>query len=143
LRKTLWTFLLLGATSAIKGLQFNQGGRMELTRLKMSLVYVRAIKTFRLLFMSLLGMGVCIVFLFMGLALFHASLFLYSPWSMQTKMIIGFLFSAVYLLMTLTLLYKIFAQDIWLKIFNAENILDQIKGEIGPAEEEGSEKMVH
>jgi hypothetical protein len=139
MRKTLWTFLLLWASSAIKGLQVNQGGHMELTRLKMFLMYVRAIKTFRLLFMSLLGMGLCMVLLSTGLILFHATLFLYSPWSMETKMLVGFLCSAVYLLLTLTLFYKIFAQDKWLKIFHAEGIMEHLKQEAGPTQE-GSEK---
>src|SRR5579872_1429234 len=100
MRKTLWTLFLLWASSAIKALQADQGGHMELTRLKMSLMYVRSIKTVRLLFMSLLSMGVCLVFLFVGLILFHISLFLYAPWSMGTKMLVGLLCSAVYLLAT-------------------------------------------
>jgi len=142
MRKALWTFLLLGASSAVKGLQASQGGHVELARLKMSLMYVRSIKTFRLLFMSLLGMGFCMVLLFMGLVLFHATLFLYSPWSVETKMLVGFFCSAVYLLMTLTLFYKIFAQDKWLRIFHAESVVEQIKKGAGPTQE-GSERMVH
>jgi len=118
MKKALWSFLMLWASSAMKGLQSNPGGHLELTRLKMALMYVRGIKTFRLLFMSLLGMGFCMVLLFTGLILFHATLFLYSPWSMETKMLVGFLCSAVYLLLTLTLFYKIFSQDKWLKIFH-------------------------
>jgi len=140
--KTLWTFLLLWGGSVIKRLQANQGDHLELTRLKMSLMYVRGIKTFRLLFMSLWGMGICMVFLLMGLVLFHATLFLYSPWSMETKMLVGFLCSAFYLLGTLLLFSKIFAQDKWLRIFHAEGIMEHLKEEVSPAEE-GSEKMVH
>ncbi len=112
---------------------------MELARLKMSLVYVRAIKTSRLLFMSFLGIGLCMVLLFMGLVLFHVSLFLYAPWSMETKMMVGLLCSAVYFLITIALFYKIFAQDEWLRIFNAEGIMEQLKEEVSPRRE-GSEK---
>jgi hypothetical protein len=126
MRKTIWTLLLLWASSAVKGLQTSQGGQMEVTRLKMSLMYLRAIKTFRLLFMSLLGMGFCLVLLLMGLIIFHVSLFLYSPWSIETKMLVGFLSSAVYLLATIVLFSKIFAADKWLEIFHAEGILDQL-----------------
>src|SRR5580704_14055374 len=98
MKKTLWTLLLLWASSAVKGLQANQGGHMELTRLKMSLMYVQSIKTFRMLFMCLLSVGVCLILLLTGIILFHVSLFLYAPWSMETKMLVGFLSSAVYLL---------------------------------------------
>jgi len=142
MKKALWTFLLLWASSAVKGLQVTQGGHMELARLKVSLTYIRAIKTFRLLFMSLLGMGLCMVLLFMGLVLFHVTLFLYSPWNMETKMLVGFMCSAVYLLVTLLLFSKIFAQDKWLRIFHAEDIMKQLKGEVGSAQED-SEKIIH
>ena len=92
----------------LKGLQANQGDHMELTRLKMSLMYVRTIKTFRLLFMSLLSMGICLIFLLVGLILFHVSLFFYAPWSMETKMLVGFLSSAIYLLATSVVIFQDF-----------------------------------
>jgi len=134
MRKILWTSLLLWASSAAKGLMSNQGEHMETTRLKMSLMYVRSIKTFRLLFMSLLSMGVCLILLFMGLVLFHVSLFLYAPWSMETKMTVGLLCSLFYLLATYVLFSKIFASDKWLKIFHAEGILDHLHKEVIPKE---------
>ena len=136
MRKTLWALFLLWASSAIKGLQASQGDHMELTRLKASLMYVRAIKTFRLLFMSLLGMGLCLVLLFMGLILFHVSLFLYSPWGMETKMLVGFLCSVIYLLAGLAVFSKIFAPDKWLEIFHAHGIMEHLKGEASPAQED-------
>ena len=129
MKRTLWALLLLWASSAVKGFQANQGGRMELTRLKMSLMYVQTIKTFRLLFMSLLSMGICLILLLAGIILFHVSLFLYAPWSMETKMMVGFLSSAVYLLATAALFSRIFAADKWLDIFHAEGIIKHIKQE--------------
>jgi len=125
MKKTLWTLFLLWASSAMKGLQTNQGGQMEITRLKMSLLYVQSIKTFRLLFLSLFGMGTCLVLLFLGLLLFHISLFLYTPWSMYTKLTVGLCCSIVYLSGTVIMLSQIFASDKWLKIFHAETLLDQ------------------
>ena len=132
MKKTLWTLLLLWASSAIKGLQAHQGDHMELTRLKMSLLYVQSIKTLRLLFMSLLSMGICLILLLVGLVLFYVSLFLYAPWTMETKMLVGFLSSAIYLLGTLALFSRIFAADKWLEIFHAEGIMDHLKQEATP-----------
>jgi len=129
MKKTLWAFLLLWISSAVKGLQANQGGHVELTRLKMSLMYVRAIKTFRLLFMSLLGVGICMVLLFTGLILFHVSLFLYTTWSMETKLLVGFLSSAVYLLATLIIFSQVFAPEKWLEIFHAHGLIEHLKEE--------------
>lgn len=126
MKKTLWAFLLFAVSSAIKGLQANQGGPMELTRLKMSLVYVRSIKTVRLLFMVLLGMGVCLVLLFVSLVLFHITLFLYAPWSVGTKMLVGLLCSAVYLSATFVMFSQIFASGKWLSIFHADAIMEHL-----------------
>jgi hypothetical protein len=127
MKKTLWTLFLLWATSAIKGLKANQGDHMEITRLKMSLLYVRTIKTFRLLFMSLLSMGVCLVLLLAGIILLHISLFLYAPWSAETKMLVGIWSSVIYLLVSFALFSRIFAADKWLEIFHAEGIMEQLK----------------
>jgi type VI protein secretion system component VasK len=129
MKKTLWTLFLLWASSAVKRLQMNPGDHIELTRLKMSLMYVRCIKTFRLLFMSLLGMGICLVFLLVGLIVFHITLFLYAPWSAETKLIVGLLSSAIYLLATIALFSKVFAADKWLEIFHAEDIMARLKQE--------------
>lgn len=129
MKKTLWTLLLLWASSAIKGLQANQGDHMEMTRLKMSLMYVRTIKTFRLLFMSLFSMGVCLILLLAGVILLYVSLFLYAPWSVETKMLVGILSSVIYLLVSFALFSRIFAADKWLEIFHAEDIMNQLKQE--------------
>ena len=119
MNKTIWAFLLLLVSSAFKGFKTNQGNNMDLARLKVSLMYVRSVKTFRLLFMSLLSMGVCLIFLLVGLVLFHVSLFLYTPWSTGTKMLVGLSCSLVYLLAALAMFSQIFASDKWLKIFHA------------------------
>ena len=129
MKKTLWTLLLLWASAAIKGLQANQGDHMAITRLKMSLMYVQTIKTFRLLFMSLLSMGVCLVLLLAGIILLHVSLFLYAPWSVETKMLVGLFSSVIYLLASFVLFSKIFAADKWLEIFHAHGIMEHLKQE--------------
>jgi hypothetical protein len=136
MKKTLWTILLLWASSAIKGLQANQGEHMEVTRLKMSLLYVQMIKTFRLLFMSILGMGICLVLLLAGIILLHISLFLYTPWSMATKLSVGLLSSVIYLLSGFALFSRIFAEGKWLQIFNAEKILAKLDLEDGGGQKE-------
>src|SRR5689334_17580684 len=86
MRKNVMTLFLLLASSFVKGLAPYRKNSMDLVKLKASLFYIKSIKTSRLLFMSLLGVGVCLIFLFGGLILFHATLFLYAPWSAQTKL---------------------------------------------------------
>jgi len=132
MKKTLWTLLLLWAATAIKGLLVNQGDHIEMARLKISLMYVRSIKTLRLLFMSLLSMGICLILLLAGIILFHVSLFLYAPWSVETKMLVGILSSAIYWLLSVALFSKIFSADKWLEIFHAEGLAGDLNLEASP-----------
>lgn len=135
MKKMIGTVLLLMASSAFKGLRANTGGHLELTKMRMSLLYLRSIKTFRLLFMSMLSMGVCLIFLFTGLILLHLSLFLYAPWSVETKMMVGLISSLVYLLITAALISQIFASDKWLKIFHADALMDHLHKETAPKDD--------
>ncbi len=127
MKKLIGTFLLMLATSAIKGMQAPT--HLELTRLKMSLMYLRFIKTFRLLFFSVLGMAASMIFLLAGLILFHVSLFVYAPWSMIVKLWVGLAFSVAYLTVTLVIFYQIFSSNHWSKIFHADNIIKYLHKE--------------
>ena len=142
MKKTLWALFLLWASSAVKGLQATQGDHMELTRLKMSLMYVRSIKTFRLLFVSLLGMGVCLILLLAGIILFYVSVFLYAPWSVETKMWIGLLSSIICLWASVSVFSRIFAADKWLEIFHAKGIMAYLNKENSSPIQKESEEAV-
>jgi len=135
MKKLMWALFLFLGSSAFKGSSANAGNYMELTGLKVSLMYVRSIKTFRLLFMSLFSMGMCLIFLLIGLIVLHISLFLYTPWSMGTKMLIGLSCASVYLIATVVMISQTFASDKWLKIFNAEGLINQLNKEIVPKED--------
>jgi hypothetical protein len=129
MKKSTWAFLGLLSSSIFKGLKADHTGQLELTKLRLALMYIRSVKTFRLLFISLFGMGVCLVLLLAGLILFHVTLFLYAPWDGATKMMVGLLGSVVYLSATAVMLSQIFSSDKWLKIFNAETIIDHLRKE--------------
>jgi hypothetical protein len=94
---------------------------LDIARLKMSYLYVKSIKTFRLLFVSLLGIGISLVFLLSSLILFHASIFLYAPLSPSVKMWIGLLFAAIYFGIAFMIFSKIFSESRWLEIFHVKN----------------------
>jgi hypothetical protein len=130
MKKTLLTLLLLGF-KAIKGAQNPRAFHrsfMDLARLKASLMYVKSIETFRLLFVSALGIGICLVLLTSSLVLFHATLFLYAPLSAQAKMWAGFSFALVYFLVAFKAFSYVFSESQWLKIFHAEDVVDDITG---------------
>ena len=104
MRKALWTLLLLWGSSTFKGLQTSQNGHMELTRLKISLMYVRSIKTFRLLFSEPFGHWCMPRFFIRRPYSFSRFFVLICPMEYgKTKMLLGLFCSVVYLMVTLVI----------------------------------------
>ena len=140
--------LLAVFTEAAKGFNHNgQRDSLDLAKLKMSLVYVKSINTFRLLFMSLLGIGVCLILLISGIILLHTILFLYMPWSIETKIYAGLSLIGVYFFTAFNMCSYIFSQEKWLKIFHAdcivENLAPQSSSENSGEDKEGDSGSGH
>jgi hypothetical protein len=113
----------------------NPRSSLDLAKLKMSFLYIKSIKTFRFLFLSLFGIGICLVFLLSSLILFHTSLFLYTPWSNEIKMGIGILCTIIYFSIALSIFSKIFSQKRWMEIFHAESLLGDLAQKVADQQE--------
>ena len=135
MRKILMNALLF-LSGTYKGFTAYPRAYLNLARLKISLMYLRSVDTFRLLFISLVGVGICLIFFLSGLILFNVTLFLYAPWSNEIKMYVGFVLAAVYFLIAGTAFLYIFSHAKWLKMFHADNILGQLPGSSEPTSSE-------
>ena len=124
MKKNVIPFMLLLLSGAMKGFGPYRKASWELAHLKMSLFYMKGIKTSRLLFLTFLAIGGCLIALFSALVLFHVTLFVYTPWSTETKIFLGFFSAAVYLSIAITGLYYAFSQEKWLRMFHAEELLN-------------------
>jgi len=129
MRKSLLSLLFVLLPMITKKIALNPQGCRNAPRLRMKLFYLRIIKICRLLSLSFLGMGVCLVFLLSSIIIFNITLFFYAPYSVETKMWIGFLSAAFYLLMATAAFVFVFKQKQWLYMFNAQNILKNEAGE--------------
>jgi hypothetical protein len=98
----------------------------EITKLKITKLYVKSIESLRLLFITLFGMGVCLVFLLSAIVVFHVVIFMYMPWDVQTKIIVSLLFAGLYFIIATVSLICVFSQVNWIKMFHAEKILEQL-----------------
>ncbi len=127
MKKTLMT-LFLFALKSLKGARPYQRSFMDLARLKASLMYVKSIETARLLFVSMLGIGICLGLILVSLALFHAALFLYAPWSAEVKLWVGLGFAAIYMGIAVKALSYVFSESKWLEIFHADEVIEDIAG---------------
>ena len=83
-----------------------------------SLLYAKTVEASRLLLLIFLGMSVCVILFLTGIILMHVCLFLYAPWSGLTKMLVGFLCAAVYVLAAALIAWRLFAQDRWENMFH-------------------------
>lgn len=109
----------------------NFDGRLyrDVMRIKVALAYIKFIRIFRLLFMSMLGIGICINLLFGGLALFYVTFFLYTPFSQETKMWVGFASAALFFGVAVKTFSYFFDPRQWLKIFHADHVLKELDRE--------------
>jgi hypothetical protein len=106
----------------------------DIARLKLSLAYVKGVETSRLIVIGALGLKLCFWMFIGGLVLVHTTLFLYAPWSNQTKLIFGLVSGGVYLATAATILSKVFAQDAWHKMFHADRVLEDLDREAAQRE---------
>ena len=107
----------------------------DITNLKLKLMYVNAIKTFRFLFLSIVGIGASLVFLFMSLSVFNSTLFSFVPMSTETKMWVGFGLAAFYLLIAGAAFAYIFAEHKWISMFNAQGMINKVETPTQPTTE--------
>ena len=129
MKKILFTSMAMFLTGLLKNWKQNPEPSVHATRLKMSLLYIKAIKTLRLLCMGLVGAGVCLVFLLVGLVAFNTSFFLYAPLDAQTKLYIGFLSAFFYCGVAAAIFYYVFLQNTWMSMFHAQEVVDELAQE--------------
>ncbi len=129
MKQDLKTLLFLLATTAVKKLNSARFLYKDMAHLRIKLAYLKFVKTSRMLFVSFLGIGVCLVFLMSSLLIFHVVLFCYAPLTNEAKMWIGLLSAIVYLAIALKAFSYVFAESKWLEIFNTENILKDLQNE--------------
>jgi len=122
IKKTLmqWLVLLAGAQKIYQARNLYK----DMTHLKFTMAYLKFVKTSRLLFISFMGMGACLVLLLCSIIVFQFVLFIYVPWSPETKMWVGFGCAAVYFLVAASAFFYLFGEDKWLKIFNADGMVN-------------------
>lgn len=107
---------------------FAESPLMKLTPLKMSIAYLRSIQTFRLLFISLLGIGGCLIFIVAGLVVLNVTLLTLTPWSQETKLFVGLGCAFFYLLIGFGVLAYIFSEEKWMKMFHADDVVKYLTG---------------
>ena len=126
MKRILLTSLLLLASNFIKGLNSYRMSSIDLTKLKITMWYLQSIKTLRLLFISLLGLGVCLIFLISGLVCFSVALLVYAPLAVTVKMSLAFLLAVVYIAMGLGIFFYLFSDEKWIKIFNVDHFIKEL-----------------
>lgn len=95
---------------------------MEANRQKVFVLYLKAVRSFRMVFLSAAAVAVAVVLLISSLVLAHVVIFAYSPWTPMTKMVVGLSAAFVYLLIAGGIFYVVFSEKRWLKIFNAHRL---------------------
>jgi hypothetical protein len=125
MKNILFTSVFFLISRAIKSFSTDKehGG---VDHLKISMFYIKSIETMRLLFLGMVGIGLCLMFLLSGIVLLHVVIFVYMPWSAETKIAIGLGCAAFYIVLAVSAFIFLSSQTKWLKIFHADKIWEYL-----------------
>jgi len=104
----------------------SSGTSEDLTKLKLATVYLHAVKISRLLCMSLLGAGACLVLFIVGIILIHSIILFYAPWDVSVKIAITLISAIFYIFTAVGIAVYFFAEDKWMKMFNTEAMIKEL-----------------
>ena len=125
MKKLLMTGLLLYVTQLFKGSPFSPVRALESAKFQASLQYLRFVRTTRRLFLSLFGVGACLILLISGLIVLNAAI-AYAPLSATVKMWIMLSCAAVYFLAAALIFRAVFYEEMWIKMFHASDIIKRM-----------------
>jgi uncharacterized membrane protein len=134
MKRILTTLLLMAGSKMLKNALPQRESMMEMSRLRAYAMYIRGVKSVRMLFIGRLFMGACLGFLFFGLVLLHVSLFIYSPWDDEVKMWIGLAMAVAYITGSIYIFKMVFSEKEWLKIFHVDKMADKLRKTPEPQE---------
>jgi hypothetical protein len=121
MNKGILKLLLVGlASKLLSGAQTSH--YRDLVRMRFSLFYLKLIKTTRLLCLSFLGIGVCLIFLLMGMISLEIVIFVYCPGSVESKLNIGLLLALICFLISLSAFSFAFSESKWIDMFHVDKI---------------------
>lgn len=90
-------------------------------RIKMTMMYVKAVQAARSSVMALIGLCILSSFLFGGFLLFHLGLFLYLPWDTAEKGELFMWLGGGYFLLSLLFCAGVLSQRRWMRMTGADD----------------------
>jgi hypothetical protein len=124
----MMTVLFHFASKFIKGVIPTEEPKVDVNKLKLARGYLMAIKVFRLMYISFWGSCLSLVFLLTGLVLIHYTILAYAPWDTGVKVAFTVISGGFYILIAVSLFSYTFAEERWLKIFNASKVVSMLTG---------------
>ena len=123
----LWSAMVEVLAKAKGFVADQQQGLQDMAQLRIRLFCLRTIQTVRLLFVYLLGTGICLVFLLSSISMCNTTLFNYASLTPQAKMWLGFSLAAVYLIVACVVFSILFSEKKWLRIFHAHHMFRDLE----------------
>jgi hypothetical protein len=128
MKNILMTCLYFVISKFIQGTGSSVPTPEDITKLKLATIYLHAVKISRLLMISCLGSGLCLILFLTGLTLIHVTILFYAPWDVSVKVAVTLGCAAVYMLTAICVFASFFAEDKWMKMFNTEAIIKELSG---------------
>jgi len=107
-------------------LRHYQNTAFNYVQIRAATYYVRAVKAGRSVFISMITVIFGLFLLLAGFIFIHAALFVYLPWSVQSKALLLLILGAVYFVIPLIFIIRATSQRTWMKRSHAANLVSRL-----------------
>ena len=98
---------------------------LQILKIEAAKSYLHGVQLARLSAIALLRMGLVISFIWLGVLLFHAGLFILLPWSVGTKAVLGMILGVTYVVGGCAALHVSMKEKIWMEKSGAAEMLEE------------------
>jgi hypothetical protein len=100
--------------------------RAELAEIRAVEKYVSVVEGVRKGVATIIGAVALTLLIFTGFLLLHAALFLWLPWTMESRILAMLILGLVYAVPGLLLLKKLTGSNLWMRITGADRMIDDV-----------------
>jgi hypothetical protein len=99
-----------------------------LIKIRAATYYVKAVGAARCVFIGSLILKCALLLMLAGFVIMHIAIFMFLPWSPQSKAVVLFILGGLYFLISLVYVLRICSQEFWMKHSKASKLVEEVTG---------------
>ena len=98
----------------------------KMVKLQMAAGYVKTIKVFRKIQMSLFAMLFCMIFFISGITIIHITILFFAPWTEITRIILTVIFGCIYIFLGVGLFIFLISEKNIIQLFRVDELIEHL-----------------